>query len=44
MIGGGFEGTLNKDASAVAGTWSQGGGSLPLTLQRKKAEKDEKKN
>jgi len=40
-----FEGTLNKDASAMTGTWSQGGGSLPLTVQRMKAEKpDEKKN
>jgi hypothetical protein len=38
-IGGAFEGTLNKDASAMAGTWSQGGGSLPLSVQRKKAEK-----
>jgi hypothetical protein len=38
MIGGGFEGTLSKDASTMTGTWSQGGGSLPLTVQRKKAE------
>ena len=38
-IGGSYEGTLNKDASVMAGTWSQGGGSLPLTVQRKKAEK-----
>ena len=38
-VGGSYEGTLNKDASAMTGTWSQGGGSLPLTMQRKKAEK-----
>jgi hypothetical protein len=38
-IGGVYEGTLNKDASAMAGTWTQGGGSLPLSEQRKQAEK-----
>jgi hypothetical protein len=38
-VGGSYEGTLNKDASAMTGTWSQGGGSMPLTVQRKKAEK-----
>ena len=38
-IGGTYEGTLDKDASTIKGTWSQGGGSLPLTMQRKKAEK-----
>ena len=38
-VGGSFEGTLNKDASTMTGTWSQGGGSLPLTVQRKSAEK-----
>jgi len=38
-IGGVYEGTLNKDASAMAGTWTQGGGSLPLSVQRKQAEK-----
>jgi hypothetical protein len=38
-VGGTFEGTLNKDASAMAGTWTQGGGGLPLTMQRKKVEK-----
>lgn len=44
-VGGSYEGTLNKDASAMTGTWSQGGGSIPLTVQRNKAEnKDEKKN
>lgn len=38
-VGGSFEGTLNKDASTMTGTWSQGGGSLPLTVQRKSTEK-----
>ena len=38
-VGGSYEGSLNKDASAMTGTWSQGGGSLPLTMQRKKADK-----
>jgi uncharacterized protein len=41
VLGASYEGTLNKDASAMTGTWSQGGGSLPLTVQRKQ---DEKKN
>jgi len=30
-----YEGTLNKDASAMTGNFSQGGGTLPLNLQRK---------
>ncbi|MGA2590515.1 MAG: hypothetical protein ABSH32_11400 [Bryobacteraceae bacterium] len=34
-VGGSYEATLNKDASTMTGTWSQGGGSLPLTVQRK---------
>lgn len=38
-VGGSFEGKLNKEASAMTGTWSQGGGNLPLTLQKKQAEK-----
>jgi hypothetical protein len=33
-----YEGTLNKDASVMTGTFTQGDG-VPLTLQRKKAEK-----
>jgi hypothetical protein len=37
VVGGSYEGTLNKDASTLTGTWSQGGNSLPLTLQRRKA-------
>jgi len=36
-IGGSFQGTLNKDASSLTGTWSQMGNNLPLTLQRKKS-------
>ena len=37
-IGCTYEGTLNKEASAMTGTFSQGGGSVPLNLQRKKSE------
>jgi pimeloyl-ACP methyl ester carboxylesterase len=33
-IGGVFEGILKKDGSEIKGTWSQGGGSLPLVLKR----------
>ncbi len=33
-LGGGFEGKLSPDGTSIAGTWSQGGGSLPLTLVR----------
>ena len=32
-VQGGYEGTLNDDG-AIEGTWSQGGGSLPLTLEK----------
>jgi hypothetical protein len=38
-VGGTYEGTLNKDASSMTGTWHQGGGDLPLSLNRRKAEK-----
>jgi uncharacterized protein len=33
-IGAAFTGTMNADGSAVDGTWSQGGRSLPLRLAR----------
>lgn len=33
-IGGLYEGNVNKDKSEIAGQWSQGGGSLPLTFKR----------
>lgn len=33
-VKGGFKGTLKKDGSEMDGTWSQGGGSLPLILKR----------
>ncbi len=33
-IGAAFEGTMEPDGSAVAGTWSQGGRALPLTFRR----------
>jgi len=38
-ISGSYEGTLNKDASAMTGTMTQMGMPVPLNLQRKKAEK-----
>lgn len=33
-INGGFEGTLNADRTAIAGTFTQSGNSLPLSLSR----------
>lgn len=33
-IAGAFEGKISSDLSQIDGTWSQGGGSLPLTLKR----------
>ncbi len=33
-IGGGFEGTMNKEATAITGTWTQGPSPLPLALAR----------
>lgn len=33
-IGGTYEGKVNTDGNSIAGTWSQGGPSLPLTLKR----------
>jgi uncharacterized protein len=33
-IGGTFEGKIAIDLSSIDGTWSQGGGTLPLTLKR----------
>jgi uncharacterized protein len=38
-ISGSYEGTLNKDASSMTGTFTQGGAAMPLTVQRKPAEK-----
>lgn len=35
-IGGAFDGKLDKDLQTLDGTWSQGGGSAPLTLKRGK--------
>lgn len=34
QIGGRFEGKVDKDITAIEGTWTQGGGSLPLVLKR----------
>lgn len=33
-IGGTFEGKIAKDIKTIEGTWTQGGGSLPLVLKR----------
>jgi pimeloyl-ACP methyl ester carboxylesterase len=33
-IGGRYEGTMSDDGQSIKGTWSQGGGSLPLDLKR----------
>ena len=33
-FGAGYDGTLSKDNSEIAGNWKQGGASLPLTLKR----------
>jgi hypothetical protein len=38
-----FEGTIDKELKTINGDWSQGGGSLPLTLKRKGAPSGEKK-
>jgi len=35
MAGGSYKGTLNKEGTQVTGNWTQGGGSLPLTLKKK---------
>jgi hypothetical protein len=34
LVNGGFKGTLNKEATQIAGEWSQGSSSLPLTLKK----------
>ncbi|MGE5322206.1 MAG: alpha/beta hydrolase family protein [Actinomycetota bacterium] len=36
-IAGNFVGTVNKDLQSIDGTWTQGGGSLPLLLRKTKA-------
>ena len=33
-IGGKFEGKLSKDGKEATGTWTQGGGTIPLTLRK----------
>lgn len=38
-----FEGTIDKELKTINGDWSQGGGSLPLTLKRKGGPSGEKK-
>lgn len=34
MVNGGFKGSLNKEATQMVGEWTQGGGTLPLTLKK----------
>jgi pimeloyl-ACP methyl ester carboxylesterase len=36
-IGGSFSGTFDKDFKTLEGTWSQGGGALPLVLKKSDA-------
>jgi hypothetical protein len=43
QFAGTFEGTIDKELKTISGEWSQGGGSLPLTLKRKGAPSVEKK-
>lgn len=38
-VGGSFTGEISKDAAAIEGTWTQGMGTLPLTLHRPAAAK-----
>lgn len=35
-VGGTYQGTVSKDQQSIDGTWTQGGGSLPLVLKRVK--------
>jgi hypothetical protein len=37
LVNGGFKGALNKEATQIAGEWSQGGNSLPLVLKKSTA-------
>jgi hypothetical protein len=37
LVNGGFKGTLNKEATQLAGEWTQSGNSLPLTLKKSAA-------
>jgi uncharacterized protein (TIGR03435 family) len=37
-VGGSYEGRVSADGSSITGTWSQGGGSLPLNLKRATSE------
>ena len=34
MVSGGFKGTINKQGTEIAGTWTQGTNSLPLTFKK----------
>ncbi len=39
LIGGKFQGAIAKDLTSIDGTFSQGGGSFPLSLKRKSLDK-----
>jgi len=45
QINGVFEGTISPDLATISGTWSQGGGTLPLVLKKVKdtAELDQRR-
>ncbi|MFN7993214.1 MAG: hypothetical protein U0Q18_06420 [Bryobacteraceae bacterium] len=34
-VAGAYDASLSKDTKSMTGTWSQGGGSIPLTIQKK---------
>jgi hypothetical protein len=36
LVGGSFKGNLNKEGTELAGDWSQGGGTVPLTMKKTK--------
>ena len=40
-VGASYQGKFNKERTEVAGTWEQGGASLPLTLKREAKKKPE---
>ncbi len=42
MVGGAYEGKLNKETGALAGQWSQGGNTLPLSFKRPAAAAEKK--
>jgi hypothetical protein len=39
MVGGRYEGEINKEASELTGTWTQGANGFPLKLKKAAEEK-----